>query len=330
MSESTNPVQSFKKLLVWMKGRQDFYEWLDSMQDKIPSTKATREIKKIIDEIKTELNYPAHDYSGLSCDISCGSICCYFSPVNPISGVLFDKYLVKEVTVMLDEQALDVKDYIVPVKWSKLSARKKKWVMKNYRLEDYFFELDGVNIVFKTGTSRDKPIKPSLIYKSTCTIDGLKLWVCSKSVACKFLKGDGRCLLGNVKSTRWLGVRKASQTDLRPFVCKSFICSAGYTLYVLDSLGVLEHSEYAGKPMNYLVLLTDNAAGLLESVFLTRQFLELEDRRETLLSDIILTYPENKFRLERDLKELKKTHNRYMGFKKKNLAAIRTLLLSPA
>lgn len=330
MNELTNPVQGFNKLRSWIKGRQDFYEWLDSVQDKIPSTKLSCEIKKIVDEIKTELKYPPHDCSGLSCHISCGSVCCYFSQDSPISGVLFDKDLVKEVTVMLDEQALDVNDFLVPVKWSGFVARQKKWVMENYRLEDYLFELDGVDVVCKTGTSLDKPIKPSLIYKTSRTIEGLRLWVGSKSVACKFLKDDGRCLLGNVKSTRWLGVRKASQTDLRPFVCKSFICSAGYTLYVLNSIGVLEHSEYAGKPMHHLVLLTDNAAGLLESVFLTRQFLELEDGRETLLSDIILTYPENKFRLEKDLKELKKTNHQYIRLKGKNLAAIRTLLLSPA
>jgi len=50
---------------------------------------------------------------------------------------------------------------------------------------------------------------------------------------------------------------------------------------------------------------------------------------EATLSDIVLTYPENDFRLIKDLKRLEEARLKYNSLREKNSRKIRALCLSP-
>ena len=273
MNEQLNPLQFFRDIRSWIKVRRDFYEWLEAVEDKIQSGKHNAEIKKIIGQAKEELRVPEYDGSCLSCHIKCGSVCCYFSSGTLIEGVLIDKGLAARIKAVLEEKGMNPNDYMTLVKWGTLTSIQKKWIKKHYLLEEYLFNVQGHDVVCKTATSYDKPVPASLISKKPQTLDGLRLWVDSKSVACMFLKDDGRCFLGEAESAKLLGVRSNISADLRPQVCSLFICSTGYMLYVLNSLGVLRHSDYAGKTMHQLVSMTDDASKLLTRFLLTEDFM---------------------------------------------------------
>ncbi|MFH1788942.1 MAG: hypothetical protein ABH834_06150 [Candidatus Altiarchaeota archaeon] len=330
MDDSPNPVECFKEVRSWIKRRWEFHDWLESVQDKIPSSKHSKELEKIIGLAKQELRLPAYDCSELSCHINCGSVCCHFSPDMVLDGVLIDTELVAKITSMLKARGLDVNEYMVPVKWSALKARQKRWFKENYRTQDYVFKLEGVDAVCKTATNSERHVPPSLIYRKSHTMDGLRLWVGSKSVACSFLKDDGKCLLGDTASAKQTGVRSGIQIDLRPRMCTLFMCSTGYMLYVMACLGLLNHSGYAGKSMRDLVALTENVSILLTRFLLTDEFRRIEDKLEAIVSDAVLTYPENRFRLNQDVEEFQQARLQYDKLKEKSLRRIKAFCFSPA
>ena len=243
--------------------------------------------------------------AGASCTLNCGSVCCYIMADMAAYGVLIESGNIGPIKDLLKDMGQDPADYVERVQWDNIPEGERSIIELAHNLDDYLFMEDGTDYVYHTLINEDWPIPVGLLHMAPPTVDNKKMWVGPYSLACMFLNGDNSCLLYQFSD---------KGNDLRPGVCRRFLCMLGYIIHLLIRLELLESYFVENKNIFELYKISETCLVTLHDNMRHEGSLDkMEIEREMALRDAVDSYLKNKTDVKEKLKEFRLANEGYVN-----------------
>jgi hypothetical protein len=254
----------------WVECRVSRLYWLSNMMDAIAGVRRKSAGGRVLYDFFSNhlvLLNSLRDrlLSGSFCLRYCRGLCCYF-PVGYSNQLPVSQSELEYLRGIVSDAGGRLEDCVTFVPFDKVSADLRRYLSV---MDGFVFDVGGTRMVCMVNPS-GRVIDGGLLRQLPKHIKKFRgMWVNSESCACRFLDGDGRCMLYG---------------KLRFTVCREFYCLTAFTAVVLQHLGLWDDSMRAS--MEDLNAMACDVA----LAFKRRGLLDLERRYDSMFRELAIEY----------------------------------------
>ena len=228
-------------------------------------------IAKIVSGIKSKIEEEIRNYDRPSCNINCGSICCYFTKEPWSYSVMIESSKVHVVEQFLKKKGYIPDDFISTKNWDEISEEDRK---RNLDLGKYLANNGGINYIYFPKTDETKTMPKEVLESQPKTMNNDEIgWISQEAHPCKFLDSSG-CMIHGLKYSDEIGLD----------VCREWICMPGYFVCIMKQFDI-NLENYDIKKLNNLA--ESGFRILYERMQQDDEFIKLEESFQNSIKDII-------------------------------------------